>query len=141
MAAAVLRHQLEAAGVPDVQVHSAGTGGWHVGDPADRRARAALERRGYPTEHAAQQFQREWFDDYQLIIAMDSENVRDLQRLAPTREHGKQVRLMLEFDPSAESLDVPDPYYGSASDFDLVLTQIEDACKGLVATLQPPSAL
>jgi protein-tyrosine phosphatase len=139
MAAAVLRTQLAAVGVHDVQVSSAGTGGWHVGDPADRRARAALERRGYPTHHEAQQFQREWFDDYQLIIAMDGDNVRELRRLAPKRELGKQVRLMLEFDADAESLDVPDPYYGSASDFDVVLTQIESACSGLVSALQTSS--
>lgn len=136
MAAAVLRTQLEAAGVRHVRVSSAGTGGWHVGDPADRRARAALERRGYPTDHEAQQFKREWFDEYQLIIAMDDDNVRELRRLAPTRDQAKQVRLMLEFDNNSESLDVPDPYYGSAADFDVVLTQIEDACAGLVSALQ-----
>jgi protein-tyrosine phosphatase len=136
MAAAVLRHELEQAGLTHVQVSSAGTGGWHVGDPADRRARAALERRGYPTEHQARQFQPEWFDDHDLVIAMDRTNVRELRRLAPSKQHLERIRLMLEFDPEAESLDVPDPYYGGASEFDDVLGQLEGACRGLVDHLQ-----
>jgi protein-tyrosine phosphatase len=135
MAASVLRSELEKAGLAQVTVSSAGTGGWHVGDPADRRAQAALARRGYATEHAAQQFQSEWFDDYTLVIAMDRDNQRDLRRLAPTRSHGDAVRLMLEFDPEAESLDVPDPYYGAADDFDSVLDLLEPACRGVATHL------
>ena len=117
MAAAVLQEELERAGLRHVTVASAGTGGWHVGDPADRRAQAALERKGYRTEHAAQQFRTEWFDDYDLIVAMDRDNVSELRRVAPTKGRADTVRLMLEFHPDAESLDVPDPYYGAASDF------------------------
>jgi low molecular weight protein-tyrosine phosphatase len=135
MAALVLRHHLERAGVDRVTVASAGTGGWHVGDPADRRAQAALRRRGYPTEHLAQQFRPEWFDTFDLVVAMDRENQSDLRRLAPTRAQGDAVRLMLAFDPSAEGLDVPDPYYGGADEFDGVLTQIESACRGLLTHL------
>jgi protein-tyrosine phosphatase len=136
MAAAVLRHELEQAGLQHVVVSSAGTGGWHVGDPADRRTRSALQRRGYETDHVAQQFASDWFANDQLVVAMDRDNLRDLRRMAPTREHADGIRLMLQFDPDAESLDVPDPYYGAASDFDSVLDQIERACRGLVAHLQ-----
>jgi protein-tyrosine phosphatase len=136
MAAAVLRHELEQAGLSHVQVSSAGTGGWHVGDPADRRARAALERRGYPTEHEARQFEPHWFDEHDLVIAMDRSNVRELRRVAPSRQHVERIRLLLEFDPDAESLDIPDPYYGGASEFDDVLAQLESACRGLVDHLK-----
>jgi protein-tyrosine phosphatase len=66
---------------------------------------------------------------------MDRDNLRDLRRLAPSRSHADTVRLMLEFDPEAESLDVPDPYYGSAGDFDEVLDLLEPACRGLVEHL------
>jgi protein-tyrosine phosphatase len=138
MAALVLGHELRLAGQDGITVASAGTGGWHVGDPADRRAQAALRRRGYPTEHRAQQFRPEWFDAYDLVIAMDRDNQRDLRRLAPSRTTGDAVRLMLEFDPEAEGLDVPDPYYGGAADFDDVLGQIESACRGLFAHLTSP---
>jgi protein-tyrosine phosphatase len=136
MAAAVLQAQLEREGLHHVQVSSAGTGGWHVGDPADRRARAALQHRGYATDHEARQFQGEWFNDYHLVIAMDRDNERELRRMAKTSAHADTIRLMLEFDPDAESLDVPDPYYGSADEFDTVLTQLEGACSGLVSHLQ-----
>jgi protein-tyrosine phosphatase len=135
MAALVFQHQLAQAGLDGVTVASAGTGGWHVGDAADRRAQAALRRRGYPTEHLAQQFRPEWFDAFDLVVAMDRDNQRDLRRLAPTRAQGDAVRLMLEFDPVAESLDVPDPYYGGADEFNGVLTQIESACQGLLSHL------
>jgi protein-tyrosine phosphatase len=136
MAASVLRSQLEVAGLTDIHVSSAGTGGWHVGDPADRRAQAALARRGYQTEHTAQQFNAGWFDEYDLVVAMDRDNLRDLRRLAPNRSRTDSLRLMLEFDPDAESVDVPDPYYGSAGDFDEVLDLLEPACRGLVVQLQ-----
>jgi low molecular weight protein-tyrosine phosphatase len=139
MAELVFRHQLARAGGGAVTVASAGTGGWHVGDPADRRAQAALRRRGYPTEHQAQQFRPEWFDAFDLVVAMDRDNQRDLRRLAPTRAKGDAVRLMLEFDPLAEGLDIPDPYYGGADEFDGVLTQIESACQGLLSQLATPA--
>jgi protein-tyrosine phosphatase len=139
MAASVLRSELERAGLTHIEVSSAGTGGWHVGDPADRRAQAALARRGYPTEHQAQQFLPEWFDAYDIVVAMDRDNLRDLRRLAPSRTHADTVRLMLEFDPEAETLDVPDPYYGSSGDFDEVLDLLEPACRGLVNHLQSAS--
>ena len=140
MAAAVLTAELERAGVTHVRVSSAGTGNWHVGDPADRRAQKVLERGGYPTVHQAQQFRAEWFDEYDLVVAMDRDNARDLRRLAPSRTQADGVRLMLEFDPDAESVDVPDPYYGSTDDFEAVLTQLEGACRGLMSHLQTPSS-
>lgn len=136
MAASVTRSELERVGLTHVRVSSAGTGGWHVGDPADRRARAALTRRGYADDHAAQQFEPAWFNEYDLVVAMDRDNQRDLRRLAPTRAHADTVRLIREFDPDAESVDVPDPYYGASTDFDLVLDQLEPACRGLVTHLQ-----
>jgi protein-tyrosine phosphatase len=136
MAELVFRQQLAQAGLADlVLVDSAGTGDWHVGDPADRRARAALERRGYPTDHAAKQFEPAWFAERELVIALDRDNLRELKRLAPTREDAESVRLLREFDAAAESVDVPDPYYGDAAGFDDVLDQIELSCAGLLQHL------
>lgn len=136
MAELVLRDQLRQSGLHDtVVVDSAGTGGWHVGDPADRRARAALERRGYPTAHQARQFEPEWFEARDLVVALDRDNVRDLRRVAPSRRHADDIRLLKEFDPDAESVDVPDPYYGDAAGFDVVLLEIEQACAALTVHL------
>ena len=133
MAEVVLRHQLAGRGLADlVTVDSAGTGGWHIGDPADRRARAALEKRGYASAHSARQFDPLWFADRDLVLALDHENLRDLKRLAPTRDQASAVRRLREFDPDAEAVDVADPYYGDAQGFEEVLDQIESACAGLV---------
>ena len=127
MAAAVLRHKLAEAGLADeVTVSSAGTGDWHIGAGADRRARAALRRRGYDDTHTARQFQRADFDEHDLVLGMDAANLRDLRRMAP---EGAQVRL---FDTD----EVPDPYYGDARDFDAALDQIEAAADALIAELR-----
>lgn len=140
MAASVLRAKLAAAGLDgQVVVESAGTGDWHVGSGADARARAALVARGYDDEHRARQFVTRHFEDYDLVLAMDAANVRDLRAIAPDAEIGHGVRLLRSYDPQADGdsagLDVPDPYYGGPDGFTLVLEQVERACDGLVAAL------
>jgi protein-tyrosine phosphatase len=137
MAAAVLRHQLAEAGLGDaVVVESAGTGGWHVGDGADRRARAALVASGYDDTHSARKFVRGFFDDYDLVIAMDTDNLRNLRAIAPSAAARDAVRLLRSYDPAApEGAEVEDPYYGGDDGFREVLDQIERACDGLVAEL------
>ena len=137
IAEVVLRAHLERAGLGHaVVVDSAGIGGWHVGDPADRRAVAALRRHGYDgSAHRAAQITRAWIDADDapdLLLAMDATHLRDLQRLAP----GTPVHLVREFDPDADDLDVPDPYYGPDSGFDDVLAMIEAATPGVVAHLR-----
>jgi protein-tyrosine phosphatase len=133
MAEIVFRKQVAEAGFDElVVVDSAGTGGWHVGEPADRRARDSLARRGYPTEHTARQFEAPWFAERDLVVALDRDNVRSLRRLAPDRTAAEGVRLLKQFDPLAESVDVADPYYGDSSGFDEVLLEIEQACHGLL---------
>ena len=138
MAAAVLRAKLAEAGLADrVVVESAGTGDWHVGDCADPRARATLRAAGYDDQHTARQFATTFYGDYDLVIAMDANNLRDLRRIAPASEIGDRVRMLRSYDPSAQDdLDVPDPYYGDDDGFQLVLAQVERACEGLVAELR-----
>ena len=137
MAEAVLRTKLDRAGLSaQVVVDSAGTGSWHVGDPADQRTRAALSARGYPEEHLARVFDRQWFGERDLVIALDLDNQRTLRRMAPDRAQADAVRLLREFDPDADGLEVPDPYYGGTADFALALDQVEAACDGLVDHLR-----
>lgn len=140
MAATVLRQRLQKAGLADrVSVESAGTGGWHVGEGADPRAVLALREHGYePAEHSGRQFRADWFDRFDLILAMDEDNLAVLHRLAPTSEARNSVRLLRTYDPAAAEgdLDVPDPYYGGADGFTHVLAQIERAADGLVDVLQ-----
>jgi protein-tyrosine phosphatase len=129
MAALVFREWLSREGLSSsVTVSSAGTGGWHVGDPADPRALKTLADNGYPTDHVAAQVGAEHLDA-DLLIALDSGHARSLRRMAgPDR-----VRLLRSFDPDADGVDVPDPYYGDDSGFSEVLAMIEAAMPGLVA--------
>jgi protein-tyrosine phosphatase len=136
MAEAILRHHVEAEGL-DVEVDSSGTGNWHVGDGADERTIAALDRAGYRSAHIARQFEDSWFDRYDLILALDEGHRRALRAMAPDDEARGKVRLLREFDPEAgPDLDVPDPYYGGRADFDLVLEQVEAAIPGLLEEIR-----
>jgi protein-tyrosine phosphatase len=118
-----------------IEIDSAGTGGWHVGAPPDERATEAAGRRGITLEGAARRFDPQDFDRYDLIVAMDGENQRDLMRLAPDEDARAKVRLLREFDPrsrDAGDLDVPDPYYGGDDGFEEVLDLVDAAARGLL---------
>ena len=126
----VFRHELAAAGLADrVRVSSAGTNGWHVGDPADRRAAAVLRTNGYPAEHRARRVDA---DDLaaDLILALDRDHLRDLRRRADDPD---RVRLLRSFDPAAPpDAEVPDPYYGGPAGFTEVLDMVRAAVPGLL---------
>ncbi|MCW2586852.1 MAG: protein tyrosine phosphatase [Frankiales bacterium] len=131
-AEAVLRHQVEQAGLADeVVVSSAGTGGWHIGDDADPRSLRALRARGYDLAHSARQFRPHWFDDHELVVALDAGHLEELRALRP----GAEVRLLREWDPDGPG-DVPDPYYGGVAGFEDVLDMVERSCEGLLEELR-----
>ena len=130
---------LEAA----VEVDSAGTGSWHIGDPPDARATAAAQARGTVLEGAARQVERADFADFDLILAADRRNLRDLQAIVPPDARAR-VHLLREFDPASEGapdLDVPDPYYGGDDGFEHVLDLVEAACRGLLDDLRAAGKL
>jgi protein-tyrosine phosphatase len=129
----VLRSMLEREGLTgEVQVCSAGIGDWHVGEGADRRSASALSARGYDSSrHRARQWEREWFADHDLVVAMDESHVRDLRRMAAP-EHAGKIRLFTSFGPDATHEDVPDPYYGGPDGFANVLDVIESGCRALL---------
>jgi protein-tyrosine phosphatase len=122
----VMRHLLRERGLQDeVTVESAGTGAWHVGEPPDRRSTDAARRRGITLEGAARQVRASDFEEFDLIVAMDRSNLRDLLAIAPEDAHDR-IRLLLDH------ADVPDPYYGGESGFDDVLDLVTEACERLV---------
>jgi protein-tyrosine phosphatase len=139
----VMRRLLEEEGLADrVEVESAGTGGWHAGEPPDERATLAARRRGVTLEGAARQVRPADFRDFDLLIAMDRANLRELLALAPDEEAAEKVRLLREFDPaSSGDLDVPDPYYGGDAGFEHVLDLVEAACRGLLDALRADGRL
>ena len=136
MAAVVLEAKLADAGLDDlVEVTSSGTGGWHAGEPMDRRAAAKLLDAGYdPSIHRAKQFDAEWFDN-DLILAMDADNLADICAIGGSEE---RVRLFRSFDPAADPddpPDVPDPWYGGPAGFAETLAIVERTDDALVAAL------
>ncbi|MCW2993412.1 MAG: low molecular weight phosphotyrosine protein phosphatase [Conexibacter sp.] len=139
-AEAVMRDLVAREGLEgEVVIDSAGTGGWHVGSPPDRRSTAAAKTRGIVMEGAARQVTPADFDDYDLLLAADRENVAALRAIAPDQEAAAKVRLLREFDEDsvrAGDLAIPDPYYGGPSGFEDVLDLIDAACRGLLKTLR-----
>ena len=141
MAEAVLQTKANAAGLAAV-VDSSGTARWHAGGPADPRARRVLAEHGYELEHSARNFDVRWFDERDLIVAMDLDNLADLEQLARTPEHRAKLALLRSYDPALahrrppdDALAVPDPYLGTLADFENVLSMIERAADGLVTEL------
>jgi protein-tyrosine phosphatase len=140
MAEVVLRAELERAGLSGrVEVDSAGTGDWHLGEPMDPKARAELSRRGYDgAGHRARQFEPSWFERYDLVLAMDGSNLARLRRMAPDREAADRTVLFLSFDPAragSGNLEVPDPYDGGPEEYALVFDLVQPAARGLADQL------
>jgi protein-tyrosine phosphatase len=136
-AAAVLRHLL-AREAPQlrVEVDSAGTADYHVGDPPDPRSqRAALGRDIDMSDLRARQISPDDFTRFDLILAMDRDNLSGLQAMRPTGATA-QVRLFLDYAHPAGNAEVPDPYYGGAEGFERVLDLTTAAARGLIADLQ-----
>jgi protein-tyrosine phosphatase len=142
MAEVVLRGELAKAGLAgQVTVDSAGTGDWHAGGPMDARARAELARRGYDGgAHRARQIDASWLGGYDLILAMDRANLRNLRQMATgargQHQLGDRIRLLRSFDPAAgPDAEVPDPYGGDQEDYAEVFDQVLAAARGLVGQL------
>ena len=120
-----------------IEVDSAGTGAWHVGEPPDPRARAAGNRRGLRVGGRARKVVVEDFERFDLLIAMDRSNRDDLLRLAPSSLLSRKIELLRRFDPDApDEAEVPDPYYGDGDGFERVLDICEAACIGLLEHLR-----
>lgn len=113
-------------------VDSAGTGAWHIGNPADPRSSAEGENRGYKLLSRARQVSNHDWEEFDYLICMDNENRNNLLRAgAPA---GK-VHLMMKWHPASELTEVPDPYYGGSQGFTLMYDLIESACEGLLDEL------
>lgn len=139
-AEAVLRHKLRSAGLHEqVKVDSAGTHAWHAGSPPDERSIAHAARRGYDLRPLrARAVVDADFDQFDLILAMDWDNLALLEERCPPAFRRKLGRLT-EHCREHDSPVVPDPYAGGAQGFEEVLDLIEDGCAGLVQLLSRPT--
>ncbi len=138
MADVVLTAALADASLDDrVEVVSSGTGGWHVGDPMDRRAAAVLTAHGYDaSRHRAKQFEASWHDEADVVLAMDTTTHSDLRELAAGGESGRLL-MFRDLDPRAadDDRDVPDPFFGDDDGFSHVLAMVERTCAEIVRRL------
>ncbi len=120
----------------NIVVDSAGTGGWHIGKAPDSRTIAAARTRGYDLSPLrARQVQASDFDEFDYVLAMDKANLTDLQRIKPAHFTG-HMGLFLEFGADDIYREVPDPYYGGADGFELVLDLVESAAQGLLTHIR-----
>lgn len=117
-----------------LEVDSAGTGAWHVGQPADARMRAAASKRGIRLTSRARQVHISDFSTFDLIVAMDEDNRRDLLGWTGAPPFKNKVHLFSEFLPPQTRFpaDVPDPYYGGAEGFEFVLDMVEEGCNAIL---------
>ncbi|WP_298429551.1 low molecular weight protein-tyrosine-phosphatase [Ottowia sp.] len=118
-----------------VQVDSAGTHGYHVGEPPDGRSQAHAARRGYDlSAQRARQLVAQDFTAFDLVLVMDGSNERAARALCPPAQRHK-LRRLTEFCTRHRDAEVPDPYYGGGAGFEHVLDLVEDACAGVLAAL------
>jgi protein-tyrosine phosphatase len=130
----VMRAKLAAAGL-DVEVDSAGTHGYHVGAPPDERSQAHALQRGYDLSRLrARKLEARDFERFDLVLAMDEDNLAHARRLCPPAQRDR-LKLLMSYAPRAGNPHVPDPYYGGDAGFDEVLDLVEAACDGLIASL------
>ncbi|MFI7245524.1 low molecular weight protein-tyrosine-phosphatase [Streptomyces qinglanensis] len=136
MAEAVFRAQVREAGLDGlVETGSAGTGSWHLGDPADPRTSDVLEAAGYSLSHTARLFEPDWFDRHDLVVALDEGHAAELRAMARNPAEAAAVRLLRSYDPDSgpDELSVPDPYYGGGRGFARCLAMVEAAVPGLLS--------
>ncbi len=120
-----------------IEVDSAGTAGYHIGALPDARMRSHASKRGYPLNSRARKFNPAVdFDKFDMIIAMDKENLRDLQSMDTGKQYRKKLSLMTDYCQKITADEVPDPYYEGPEGFEHVLDILEDACNGLLKKIE-----
>ncbi|MEZ5328916.1 MAG: low molecular weight protein-tyrosine-phosphatase [Verrucomicrobiales bacterium] len=129
----VMRKYLEREGLSDrVECDSAGTIGYHEGNKPDKRMQRAGGMRGFAIKGSARQVTREDFKNFDLILAMDDENMRDLRAFDPENVYDEKLKFFCDYLTEHRAMSVPDPYYGGDDGFESVLDLLEDGCASLV---------
>lgn len=137
MAEGVFRKILEREHAGDrFRIDSAGLIDFHQGELPDSRMRYFAGKRGYLLTHRSRQFKRIDFDDYDMIIGMDDQNIAGLKQQAMTLDEDAKIHRMTDFCQNIEATHVPDPYYGGDQGFENVIDLLEDACEGLFAAIK-----
>ncbi|MGD1900310.1 MAG: low molecular weight protein-tyrosine-phosphatase [Phormidesmis sp.] len=129
----IMNHLIKQQQLTDkVVCDSAGTASYHVGSAPDRRMNAAAQKKGITLVGSARQFTQSDFEDFDLILAMDRSNYRDIRSLDTGNQYSDKVSLMCDFCQNHPDQEVPDPYYGGEAGFDYVIDLLSDACTHLL---------
>jgi len=126
----------EAGSENNIYIESAGTSGWHEGELPDSRMRVHAKRRGYALDSLSRSVRPKDFEEFDIILAMDDNNYHILKNCAPNLECEQKIYRMTDFRKRLKYDHVPDPYYGGADGFDLVIDILEDACEGLLDAIK-----
>jgi protein-tyrosine phosphatase len=134
MAESIFVHLAKESGLTEnIRVESAGTGAWHVGEKPDHRTIEVLKRHGIAWVSTARQVNRFDFESFDLLLAADVANHRDLLRVGAPSE---RLKMMLSFNPNSPVLEVPDPYFGDLDDFEEVFELLYPACENLLTHIR-----
>ena len=134
----VFQHLVDQAGLSHwFEIESAGTIGFHVGKPPDSRMQRAMRARNIPIIGRSRQLQPEDLAYYDLILAMDEDNLQGARSLDPSGEFHDRIQLFCDYCREHPDTEVPDPYYGGERGFEHVMDLIEDGCANLLAQIRP----
>ncbi len=132
----IMNAQIDQAGLEGkIVCDSAGTSSYHVGSPPDRRMAESLKKRGYQVRGGARQFFPEDFAEFDLILAMDRDNYRNILAQDRQGKYKYKVKMICDYAQNFADEEVPDPYYGGQAGFDHVIDLLEDACGNLLTSL------
>jgi protein-tyrosine phosphatase len=137
LAEGVFQHLVSEAGLDErFEIDSAGTGSWHVGEAPDARASLVASQHGVELRSRARQITEDDLLHFDWVIAMDRENLRNIERMAGATGSEAKIHLLREFDTSGDGDEVPDPYYGGASGFENVYEMVHRSCQVLLDRLR-----
>lgn len=117
-------------------IDSAGTSAFHIGEKANSKSRKVAAENGVELKSRARKFERDDLEEFDLILAMDSENFRNINEMDPKKSYSNKIKKMRDFDPSPGDGDVPDPYYGGMGGFQNVYDVVYRSCENLLDELE-----
>ena len=117
------------------EIDSAGLLSYHQGELPDSRMRMHASKRNYQLTHRSRQFTNSDFERFDMIIGMDDSNIAGLKKMASTENNKRKIYRMTDFCSKHQATEVPDPYYGGEKGFEYVIDLLEDACEGLLKSL------
>jgi protein-tyrosine phosphatase len=133
----IMRYLVEKEGLSDkILCDSAGTSAYHTGSSPDVRMQAAAAKKGIQLVGQARLFEKSDFEAFDLILAMDNSNYRDILRLDPHNQYRDKVKMMCDYASYHREREVPDPYYGGTDGFDRVIDLLLDSCSGLLKEIR-----